>query len=688
MRALKLVALTLVFILTIGIMPAFAANMPYHITVDCTNNIVTVFSTLDESIVRQMVCSVGVAKWPSPRGTFIMPKPHKSGEREEWYTFQDGYGKYGSRIKGNYLFHSYLFYQKDESTVKWESYVGLGSNASHGCIRLDISDAKWISENCLPGTEVKIYDSNKRNEYIKELLMTETYTVDSGITYEEFASMASDDSEMGYSSSGENVAKLQTRMIELGLYAGEADGDYGADMVRAIKAVQTALGRKVTGVVDEDMLELLMSDSAPTSTISTLKKGMNGPAVTAMQTALARLGLYSGALDGDFDDETEESVNQFQRLCKYDETGVASGELQQNMADSIDKLNEMYGEGGYALIFDESTVQTAVVVSEGKLNMRKKKSTDSDVVERLDPGSKLTVLATDSEWTQVAFDGESGYVRTSYLEFSNSTVLTPRYIAADAEHPALNTNVESSVNVIRTQQVVYGVVNINERLNVREKPNSESKLALILSPGTPVRIISISDSWAYISYGKSSGFAKASYFDKTKVIELSPTAAITSTVDENLSSTYYAQVVSELGADMYSTASDSSEVISHIPYGARAEVLLSSAEWTQVKYDGVTGYVRNGDVVAGTQEEIAEALLAIEESKKVYAVVASDSAAGLNMRAEASTESEIIQVLENGTTVEIISDDGQWCSIILDGVSGFVMSAYLEYLPGNAANDI
>ena len=32
---------------------------------------------------------------------------------------------------------------------------------------------------------------------------------------------------------------------------------------------------------------------------------------------------------------------------------------------------------------------------------------------------------------------------------------------------------------IRTQEVVYGVVNIKERLNVREKPDSNSKLAFM-----------------------------------------------------------------------------------------------------------------------------------------------------------------------------------------------------------------
>jgi hypothetical protein len=36
----------------------------------------------------------------------------------------------------------------------------LGSTASHGCVRLNVADAKWIYDNCKSGTKVTIYDSS------------------------------------------------------------------------------------------------------------------------------------------------------------------------------------------------------------------------------------------------------------------------------------------------------------------------------------------------------------------------------------------------------------------------------------------------------------------------------------------------------------------------------------------------
>ncbi|MGX8706824.1 MAG: L,D-transpeptidase [bacterium] len=32
----------------------------------------------------------------------------------------------------------------------------LGSNVSHGCIRLSVEDAEWIYQNCTPGMTVII----------------------------------------------------------------------------------------------------------------------------------------------------------------------------------------------------------------------------------------------------------------------------------------------------------------------------------------------------------------------------------------------------------------------------------------------------------------------------------------------------------------------------------------------------
>ena len=70
------------------------------------------------------------------------------------------YGQYCSRITGGVLFHSVFYSTTNPGTLAYNSYNRLGTTASHGCVRLNVADAKWIYDNCPSGTLVNIYDSN------------------------------------------------------------------------------------------------------------------------------------------------------------------------------------------------------------------------------------------------------------------------------------------------------------------------------------------------------------------------------------------------------------------------------------------------------------------------------------------------------------------------------------------------
>ena len=49
-----------------------------------------------------------------------------------------------------------IYHQVDYDALSTKSYNLLGSRASHGCIRLLVSDAKWVYENIGEGVKVTI----------------------------------------------------------------------------------------------------------------------------------------------------------------------------------------------------------------------------------------------------------------------------------------------------------------------------------------------------------------------------------------------------------------------------------------------------------------------------------------------------------------------------------------------------
>ena len=129
---------------------------PYKAYVDTEKNRVYIFQWNGEQYkecVKTFICSCGRKSTPTIKGTF-----QATGHAGEWYHMVKSgcWVRYAYIIDGGYFFHSVLFSYEGDPTPTSTSVNNLGSNASHGCVRLAVEDAKWIYENCLPGMTVVI----------------------------------------------------------------------------------------------------------------------------------------------------------------------------------------------------------------------------------------------------------------------------------------------------------------------------------------------------------------------------------------------------------------------------------------------------------------------------------------------------------------------------------------------------
>lgn len=106
--------------------------------------------------VKSIVCSCGRAGHETPEGTF------KTSDYYDWRKMVDGtYGRYAVRFNGKILFHSVPYVAEAPDTLEWEEYNKLGQSASLGCVRMSLEDAKWIYDNCKPGTVVVVYSDDQ-----------------------------------------------------------------------------------------------------------------------------------------------------------------------------------------------------------------------------------------------------------------------------------------------------------------------------------------------------------------------------------------------------------------------------------------------------------------------------------------------------------------------------------------------
>lgn len=120
--------------------------------------------------VRYMLCSTGADETQSPEGTFEM-KDYRV--RFGKFNGLDCYAQYWSLITGRIYFHSVLYSEREAAYYTETSYNNIGTNVSHGCIRLMVPDARWIWYNCAPGTLVTIREGSKNDKEtarIREML--------------------------------------------------------------------------------------------------------------------------------------------------------------------------------------------------------------------------------------------------------------------------------------------------------------------------------------------------------------------------------------------------------------------------------------------------------------------------------------------------------------------------------------
>ena len=125
-----------------------SSKTKYFMVVDTNNTKTMIFKGSKGNWVPYKLwsCSPGKASTPTVKGTYTV--------KAKGYSFGSGYTcYYYTQFYGNYLFHSILY---NQGTFKVQD-GRLGQKLSHGCVRLSLSNAKWVYKNIPRNTKVYIY---------------------------------------------------------------------------------------------------------------------------------------------------------------------------------------------------------------------------------------------------------------------------------------------------------------------------------------------------------------------------------------------------------------------------------------------------------------------------------------------------------------------------------------------------
>jgi peptidoglycan hydrolase-like protein with peptidoglycan-binding domain len=277
------------------------------------------------------------------------------------------------------------------------------------------------------------------------------------------------------------VSYPDTGWVEFdGDYYYYEDGEYLADTTRTIDGetyVFASSGKSTSSPSSASSSESsssLSSSSDNETKSSSLKKGSTGSEVEKMQQRLYDLGYYTGAVDGEFGDSTEEAFKRFQEAAGLYVDGVAGSDLEVLYADDApaykaeEKEEETTSEQeDLADTGAQADIQPADITTEQALVSLFFSNGDySDDVAKIQnrlitlgylDGAADGEYGTSTETAVMGFQSNNDLAVTGVVEqntydklFSDSAVAAPKAEVQEAEKPAADAEVQPQANLPKT----------------------------------------------------------------------------------------------------------------------------------------------------------------------------------------------------------------------------------------------
>ena len=211
-----------------------------------------------------------------------------------------------------------------------------------------------------------------------------------------------------------------------------------------------------------------------------------------------------------------------------------------------------------------------------------------------------------------------------------------------------------------------------EKLNVRAKPDADGNSIGVVREGEELSFISEIGSWIQVKFDGQVGYVMEDYvrLDSEEVRE---------DVKENTVSWQGKGVTTER-VNIRALPMTGASIVKVAAKKAAVTITGVCGEWYQVKYSGKTGYLMGDYLTLSSDDEQIQATVKPEATK---APEQSGSGYGdgvpgvvtyrVNMRADASTDSNVLRVLDEGDPISIIGESGKWYWIIADGKEGYIV---------------
>lgn len=212
------------------------------------------------------------------------------------------------------------------------------------------------------------------------------------------------------------------------------------------------------------------------------------------------------------------------------------------------------------------------------------------------------------------------------------------------------------------------LVSAGSSLAIRSAKSTTASLIGTAANGAIVDVLSNDGTWCFIRFGDLKGYVPAN------ALSISGTPAGTEETPTSIIG--FAMVTASDFVNLREAGSMSARVVSTAPSGAVLTVFSQSGSWAKVQYNATVAYANTGYISAVTSTYPSET---VSSGSATATVSTSDGTGSVNLRASASTGAQVLAQIPSGTQVTVSSDDGSWCVVSYQGMTGYVMSVYISY---------
>ena len=145
-----------------------------------------------------------------------------------------------------------------------------------------------------------------------------------------------------------------------------------------------------------------------------------------------------------------------------------------------------------------TTSESGVVTARSGLNMRASASTTSAIKKVLPYGTTVKIKSSMSGWYYIEYNGDSGYVSSSYISLNGSASGSGSNNSSAGE-----SNSSDTINV--------GIVTASSGLNMRESGSTTAPIKKVLPYGSKVNIKKSYSEWYYVEHNGTDGYVSRSY---------------------------------------------------------------------------------------------------------------------------------------------------------------------------------